>query len=560
MNAVYVLVTAFLLDLSHSNNEGSSCCYNYDCTSDYSNDAVSNCYMIATFGYDSSTSEGFCWGGDCYPVFYWNGVCRAKQALGAACQNSAGHYDNNNCVTRFCNDESGVCEQRTSGCPSVESCIAIGVAIVKSLANYAGQWVGQVADTWESVDCDEGGSVCAGTGLFSPQLHDFWVGFTASAFVNDSLTLTGLAWADFPTLRFDADFMLPQLDLVVEGLSLGYDLDFEFTLSASTGYEFEHDLVLSNGLDICEHPLNSTLCKPYIVLSKSLQLGYISVHIEVGFQMVGKISGSVEASSEFVLSWHAEGRIDLEPLGVGANENGIYIIGDIDNLFDTSSNEGAKWMTLDVAADAYVHADLEAHIGPQLYIDVNGIRVYGGVDLAFRAMGELTANAVTGCASGAAGISYGVMVNFYSPPFSLETGIEAVCKSVFGRVADVVDVVIDDVENAYGTQCQLYMDACDARFDLCKRAAEDIVDVMDKWIGSQMELDGYYVCDVVFEWDTAIVAEVNGADCGPDDMYWYIDCADHNEAAANSDGGIDCPSTLSAYLERMQELGIMEED
>eukprot|EP00484_Ammonia_sp_Unknown_P005395 CAMPEP_0197057360 /NCGR_PEP_ID=MMETSP1384-20130603/96379_1 /TAXON_ID=29189 /ORGANISM="Ammonia sp." /LENGTH=79 /DNA_ID=CAMNT_0042491757 /DNA_START=14 /DNA_END=250 /DNA_ORIENTATION=+ len=59
MNAVYVLVTAFLLDLSHSNNEGSSCCYNYDCTSDYSNDAVSNCYMIATFGYDSSTSEGF---------------------------------------------------------------------------------------------------------------------------------------------------------------------------------------------------------------------------------------------------------------------------------------------------------------------------------------------------------------------------------------------------------------------------------------------------------------------------------------------------------------------
>jgi len=51
-------------------------------------------------------NEGFCWGGS-WPS---SGECRCKKTVGESCRNSAGHYDNNNCVTWHCNDNTGKCD------------------------------------------------------------------------------------------------------------------------------------------------------------------------------------------------------------------------------------------------------------------------------------------------------------------------------------------------------------------------------------------------------------------------------------------------------------------
>ena len=76
---------------------GNGCSYNTDCSADYDED--DECYVKEWFGEDD---EGFCWDGP-------DGDCRAKKTIGEACKNAGGNYDNNNCVTRHCDDVYGVC-------------------------------------------------------------------------------------------------------------------------------------------------------------------------------------------------------------------------------------------------------------------------------------------------------------------------------------------------------------------------------------------------------------------------------------------------------------------
>mmetsp|Transcript_14199 Transcript_14199/g.21444 ORF Transcript_14199/g.21444 Transcript_14199/m.21444 type:complete len:612 (+) Transcript_14199:131-1966(+) len=494
------------------------CCYNTDCSYTYSDD-VENCFMESV--YSSNTGEGFCWGGDCLTISCTNswdptscsqneGTCKMKKGVGESCQNADGNYDNNNCVTGLCSDTSGVCEMRTNGCSSFANCVEIGAKVALNLVEYVGQVSG--VETFSTSSCSQGGSVCRGNGEFTPQENGFTISYYHT--FADILTLIGTFSLEQPddTITIDADFASP--DVAVYLSETNVTLDLEAFVDLQSGASGSVELLLSDGRYRCYDPLNKKYeCEPYIIYEKTIALGSsgMTVNIEIGAQVVGEVSYEVSGDSGVRLNWAVRKSWTIPKLGAGITASELYLLGtDLSSLWDASP----VMTPVDIIVEeGSVDVEATLSLGPQFYIDINGIKLYGGVDFVFKTAAELVATAGSGCASGGAAVSFGAVMHFYSPPFSLSTGVEALCQTIFGHVQEVINTVQDVTENAYGTHCQVYMDPCDSDFDLCGLAASAILDEMSGIRYASVATSAIEVSEVLFSASLSQAFTVNGATC-----------------------------------------------
>jgi len=454
------------------------CRYNTDCQRTYTSE-LDQCYMREIDAWDGA-NEGFCWGGDAW----CNGNCRDKQTLGAACQNAAGNYDNNNCVTGLCSSTTGKCEVRTAGCQSLAACVDMGASVALALAEYtANAAAGWVVSLTNLIGCADGQTVCSGNmGLtISDGNAKFSVSFEEEI-ADGLITATGEIYLQIATsLNLDADITAPMFKLAVPDVILGLSLEVSLPFEASKEKElFSKDFVLSDELGVCKDPFNKKrACNPYMFFERVIKMGYATVDIEIGFQIVGAMSATISAESDFTLKFTVEKEITAPEVGVQVSPDGFTILG-LNEAWNQIAN--TNWLDeVDVTVEGgvTVAGDFELNFGPQLFVVINGVQFQGGLDFVFKAGLEFTASADTGCASGGASMAFGLLLNFYSPPFDLEAGAKAACTATVGAAQEVIDIVQDITYDKYGTACAVqYLDYCDDRFDLCEEAAGFVGDLM----------------------------------------------------------------------------------
>ena len=202
------------------------------------------------------------------------------------------------------------------------------------------------------------------------------------------------------------------------------------------------------------------------------------------------------------------------------------------------------------AGEAVVTADFELNVGPQLYVMINGIEFQGGLDFVFKAGAEFVASVDTGCASGGASMSFGLLTDFYSPVLDIRAGAEAACLSAVGvsEVNQVINVVQDITYDSYGTACAVeHLDHCDSRFNLCEEAAEFVGDVMDNFIDSNFALNPIFACAELFSvsLDLSTGFTVNGEKCNEKAELTDVVCP--TEAHAYSGKTAPCSSSSDAF-------------
>lgn len=512
-------------------------CYsNTDCKSTYTD--VDACYMKAT--YPEGPSEGFCWGGS-WPS---SGTCKKKKSLGEKCTNDGGNPDNNNCVTKLCDATTHTCKQRTSGCASFGNCLAIGGEIGLALAEFASPLPG--VELWGTKDCDapEKGT-CKGSAQITPGSRDMVITLTST--FGDLLTLTGTASANIPgMIEFDADLLRPDIAVYIPNIEFGLKLEVSLGFAAAAvETSIDQEFILSHEKGRCDDPLDRKgKCKPYIFYEKSLKIGYASVQIEIGFQIVGQVTGKVTATNDFKIAFSVTKDISVDKLGARITKQGLFLIGveefteqllDLQNAVDITT-----------VGSSEISADFQLRFGPQLYISVNGIKIQGGVDFVFQALAKLTANGEKGCATGSAGLKFGMFMSFQTPPFDLKAGTKAACESIIGDVLELVDTVNEITATRYGEHCQLKMNPCEEEFDLCDEIGTYMGDMMKGITGSDIQINGMDVCTKLFSVETAFALNVNGEKCSDEKVEFEMIC-DGPQAMTDEAGGCAAEADSNAF-------------
>jgi len=496
--------------------------------------------MSAVYG-SSYANEGFCWDADCTPfIGRGEGTCMAKKTIGEGCMNGGGNYDNNLCVTQLCSDTSGVCEVRTSGCASLGACLDMGLAVATSLAEYSAAAYGSTLVEIVNMVCPEDLSQCQGSASLFPDEARFEVSFSETAF-DDLLFANGVMYVEVPLdIDMTADLVTPDISIFIPNVEFGFDVVFGLDFEASASKEYTKDFVLTDGLGICQDPFNERKsCNPHIIFSRVIKMKYATIDIEVGFQIVGSLTATVEASSELLAQFNISKNIVVPKLGARVTSSGLTLLG-LDEVWDIVNSNLLDHVDFTVDGEASVKADFNMNVSPQLYVLINGIEFQGGIDFVFAAGAEFKADTESGCASGGATMSFGMLMDFYSPPFDIYEGTKAACTSIIGmaQAQELFDTVQDVQSNAYGTHCAVqYLGACDDRFDLCDEAATFTSDLMSNMVGSTMAISDIYVCNELFsvslELSSGIM--VNGDSCEETAELSAVICPEEHHAYSGND-------------------------
>lgn len=539
-----------------------SCCYNGDCHFEPTTD-LDECFMDTVYGWSNDENEGFCWDGSCYWLFGWRGKGECtdygKKTVGESCKNAGGNYDNNHCVTQFCNDESGVCEVRTGGCASLATCLNMGVQVAAQLAEFSAFATGHALTPISNLLCPDDESTCQGSVSLTPDEVGFEVTFSHTVF-DDILSLNGALNMEIPLdIDLDVDLTAPVISLYIPDVSFGFNAVFGLHFEASAvSKEYTRDFVLTDGLGICRDPLNSKRsCNPHIFYRRIIQMKYAQLDIEIGFQIVGSLTASVSASSELSAQFTISKEIVVPKLGAEVTKDGLSLLG-LDEIWDDLVNTDLlDHVEFDVDGEATVAADFSINVSPQLYVVINGIEFQGGIDFVFAAAAEFTANLNSGCASGGASMSFGMLMGFYSPPFGVYSGTKAACSSIVGmaQVQEALDVIQEIQDDSYGTHCAIqYLDACDDHFDICDEAAAFMEDLMSNMVGSKMATSDIYLCHELVSVSLEISGGImiNGGSCdetgAPDTA---VKCPEEHRAYSGLDD--HCDSGNSEYGSRMAQ-------
>jgi len=490
--------------------------------------------------YPEDTNEGFCWDGACFGWFGSSGYCQNKKSLGESCINAGGNYDNNYCVTNLCSSSSGVCEQRTSGCSSFVKCVSgFFDAIAEGLASFTSGNGG--SESWSNANCDDPDSGCSGDLVIYPK-SGFYLYFPSGT-SSDELSLEGSMSVDW-SKGINADMDLKDFDMEI------YIQDFTFTLNADIGidvtaeeelyyynydgdsdadtdtnleWEIERDMLLSDGLSLCEYPDSSTICDPYIIYRKSLKLGKATVEVEVGIQMIAKFKASVKATSEINQRFSVNKEIVIPKLGAHLSTGGIDMLG-LDDFSD--SNFDVTDISITTGANSDIESSFELKIGPQVYVSINGIEVYGAVDLSFLTKSSFQTGDDGSCISGASGLGMAMNIHFGSPPFSIGDGANAICQLAIGDARADGAGSSDITEDEYGTHCQiLYMDVDDEEFGVCDAVGDFVDDLMSGLAGKTLQTKAIKLCAELFQIEAEFPAYVNGGVCNSqEDLDMNLEC------------------------------------
>jgi len=537
--------------------DSGQCNYNTECATYYT-DYLDHCFMSTIDAWDGNT-EGFCLGGSgtC------NGVCQAKKSLGDECPNAAGNYDNNNCVTGLCSSSTGKCELRTQGCQSLVACVDMGAAVALALAEYTAEaTVGAVVDILEQVGCAAGETLCYGNMALTvgDGTARFSVVFDDDDIADGIFTATGEIYLEVATdLNLLADIAAPKFKLSVPDVVLGIQLTIAMELTADGNKEKTWDFVVSDELRVCTDPFNKKRkCNPYIFFERVIKMGYVTVDIEIGFQVVGALTGAIETSAAFTVALTVDESITAPEVGVEVTSDGFRILGLEEAWNQIAAINWIDNVDVTIAGGATVSAEFELSFGPQLFVIVNGVQFQGGLDFVFKAGLEFTAEADTesgGCVSGGAAMSFGLLLDFYSPPFDLAAGAEAACTATVGAAQEVIDIAQDIQYDKYGTACAVqHLDYCDERFDLCSEAAEFVADVMGPL--GDFATSPIFLCkelvDITIDLSSAF--SVNGGTCGDHGFgVTAVTCFDEARpfsgkacSCGNGEGACGVDSTISS--------------
>lgn len=541
------------------NTLSQSCCFNGDCHFEPTTD-LDECFMDAVYGWSNDENEGFCWGGSCF-LWWGRGQCTdyGKKTVGESCRNAGGNYDNNHCVTQFCNHESGVCEVRTAGCASLGTCINTGAQVALQLAEYTAYATGHSLTAVKDLQCPDDQSTCQGTVTLTPDEVRFEVAFSHTVF-DDILSLDGALNMEVPLdIDLDVDLAEPRIALYIPNVSFGFNAVFGLQFEASAvSKEYSRNFVLTDGLGICRDPLNTKRsCNPHIFYRRIIQMKYAQLDIEIGFQIVGSLTASVSASSELSAHFTISKEIVVPKLGAEVTKDGLTLLG-LNEIWDNLVNADLlDHVEFDVDAGVRVAADFSINVSPQLFVVINGVEFQGGIDFVFAAAAEFTANLASGCASGGASMSFGMLMGFYSPPFSVYSGTQAACNSIVGmaQLQDALDIVQEIQDDSHGTHCAIqYLDACDENFNICDEAAEFMEDLMSDLVGSKMATSDIYLCHELLTVSLEISGGImiNGGSCAetgaPDTA---IQCPAEHHAYSGLDD--HCDPRNSEYGSRMAE-------
>ena len=309
-------------------------CYTNTACDHYYKSALDQCFMKALADRDNflllplweSEQEGFCYGGDAFTLN--SGTCYGKKSLGEACTNADGGFDNNNCVSGLCSDTTQKCELRESGCASLANSVALGGSVALALAEYTGGSLISITNLF----CPDSLSNCEGSMELSVEAGRlaFEVEYSASAF-GDILTMDGTIRVVAPaTLQLEADLVNPDIGiaLYVPNVVLDFDIGFTLAFEKSASTEYSKDFVLSDELSVCSDPFNKKkACDPYIILSRVIKMGYATIDIEVGFQIVGSFTATVEASSDITFELRVKQEITVPEIGARVTGDGFELLG-----------------------------------------------------------------------------------------------------------------------------------------------------------------------------------------------------------------------------------------
>jgi len=526
------------------------CCYNGDCSWSPSSD-LDQCFMDTVYG----KNEGFCWDGAC--VAWWGrGQCTNKRTVGQSCRNAGGNYDNNLCVTQLCNHQSGKCEVREGGCASLATCIDMGFQVATQLAEYTAYATGHKLTEVVGLLCPNDQSVCKGLAKLALDDGEFEVSFGHTD-KYDILSLDGTMKMKIPlTFELDVDLAEPRIALYIPNVLFGFNAEFGLTFAANAESEYTQDFVLSDGLGICKDPLNERgLCNPHIFFRRIIAMKYAQIDIEIGFQIVGSVTASVSVSSDLSVTFAISREIVVPKLGAEVTKDGLELLG-LEELWDGLVNTDLlDHVDFNVAANARVAADFSINVSPQLFVVINGVKFQGGIDFVFAAAAEFTAGSDSGCGSGGASMSFGMLMDFYSPPFDIKSGTKAACNSIVGmaQLQDALDIVQDIQDDAYGTHCAIqYLNACDENFNICDEAAELMEDLMSDLVGSKMATSDIYLCHELLSVPLLKVSGgimINGGSCdetgAPDTA---IQCPAEHHAFSDSDELCESDNHASAKV------------
>jgi len=379
------------------------------------------------------------------------------------------------------------------------TCIDMGFQVATQLAEFTAYATGHQLTQVVNLVCPDNLSVCKGLAelTLADGEGDFEVTFSDT--FKDILTLDGTMKMHIPNkMNLDVDLAEPRIQLYIPNVSFGFNAGFSLNFEKSKESEWTQDFVLTDGLGICKDPLNEKgSCNPHIFYRRIISMKYAQIDIEIGFQIVGSVTASLGASSEFSVGFAISKEIVVPKLGAEVTKDGLQLLG-LEELWDGLVNTDLlDHVDFNVDAGVRVAADFSINVSPQLFVVVNGVKFQGGIDFVFAAAAEFTASWGSGCASGGASMSFGMLMDFYSPPFDIKSGTKAACNSIVGmaQLQEALDIVQDIQDDAYGTHCAIqYLDACDENFNICDETAELVEDLMSDLVGSEMATSDIYLC------------------------------------------------------------------